>query len=126
MRDIDRNQARSRTRSDNVRFHYGLGRDFYRFWLDVPVMMYNCAYCYAQLQATLAAARGAGDATSAAPTDPSPASSFSENCVHRRSLRRPEQQVGAERATGAEAYAKVCGARGGIGPKEYRSRIQRS
>jgi cyclopropane-fatty-acyl-phospholipid synthase len=28
----------------NARFHYGLGQAFYRFWLDVPAMMYTCAY----------------------------------------------------------------------------------
>jgi cyclopropane-fatty-acyl-phospholipid synthase len=29
---------------DNARFHYGLGFEFYRQWLDVPLMMYTCAY----------------------------------------------------------------------------------
>jgi cyclopropane-fatty-acyl-phospholipid synthase len=28
----------------NARFHYGLGADFYRYWLDEPLMMYTCAY----------------------------------------------------------------------------------
>jgi cyclopropane-fatty-acyl-phospholipid synthase len=28
----------------NARFHYGLGRAFYRQWLDLPSMMYTCAY----------------------------------------------------------------------------------
>ena len=28
----------------NARFHYGLGTDFYRLWLDDPYMMYTCAY----------------------------------------------------------------------------------
>lgn len=28
----------------NARFHYGLGTDFYRAWLDLPSMMYTCAY----------------------------------------------------------------------------------
>jgi cyclopropane-fatty-acyl-phospholipid synthase len=28
----------------NARFHYGLGQAFYRPWLDVPAMMYTCAY----------------------------------------------------------------------------------
>jgi cyclopropane-fatty-acyl-phospholipid synthase len=28
----------------NARFHYGLGADFYRLWLDVPAMMYTCGY----------------------------------------------------------------------------------
>ena len=33
--------AQART---NARFHYALGTDFYRFWLDHPYMMYTCAY----------------------------------------------------------------------------------
>ena len=28
----------------NARFHYGLGADFYGYWLDEPLMMYTCAY----------------------------------------------------------------------------------
>ena len=28
----------------NARFHYGLGADFYSYWLDEPLMMYTCAY----------------------------------------------------------------------------------
>ena len=28
----------------NARYQYGLGRNFYRFWLDQPAMMYTCAY----------------------------------------------------------------------------------
>ena len=28
----------------NARFHYGLPREFFRFWLDLPAMMYTCAY----------------------------------------------------------------------------------
>lgn len=28
----------------NARAHYGLGADFYRLWLDDPLMMYTCAY----------------------------------------------------------------------------------
>jgi cyclopropane-fatty-acyl-phospholipid synthase len=28
----------------NARFHYGLGQEFYRHWLDSPAMMYTCAY----------------------------------------------------------------------------------
>jgi cyclopropane-fatty-acyl-phospholipid synthase len=28
----------------NARFHYGLGEPFYRQWLDLPAMMYTCAY----------------------------------------------------------------------------------
>lgn len=29
---------------ENARFHYGLGEPFYRQWLDLPLMMYTCAY----------------------------------------------------------------------------------
>ena len=29
---------------ENARFHYGLGTDFYRLWLDDPLMMYTCGY----------------------------------------------------------------------------------
>ncbi|HQR10742.1 MAG TPA: cyclopropane-fatty-acyl-phospholipid synthase family protein [Casimicrobiaceae bacterium] len=29
---------------ENARSHYGLGADFYRFWLDQPAMMYTCGY----------------------------------------------------------------------------------
>jgi cyclopropane-fatty-acyl-phospholipid synthase len=28
----------------NARFHYGLGTDFYKLWLDLPAMMYTCGY----------------------------------------------------------------------------------
>lgn len=28
----------------NARFHYGLPRDFFRYWLDDPTMTYTCAY----------------------------------------------------------------------------------
>lgn len=28
----------------NARFHYGLGTEFYRLWLDQPLMMYTCGY----------------------------------------------------------------------------------
>jgi cyclopropane-fatty-acyl-phospholipid synthase len=28
----------------NARYHYGLGVEFYRLWLDAPAMMYTCAY----------------------------------------------------------------------------------
>jgi len=28
----------------NARFHYGLGAEFYRLWLDAPLMMYTCGY----------------------------------------------------------------------------------
>jgi cyclopropane-fatty-acyl-phospholipid synthase len=29
---------------ENARFHYDLGTDFYRYWLDDPYRMYTCAY----------------------------------------------------------------------------------
>lgn len=32
------------TAKANARFHYGLGTDFYRQWLDEPLMMYTCGY----------------------------------------------------------------------------------
>ncbi|HUQ24984.1 MAG TPA: class I SAM-dependent methyltransferase, partial [Burkholderiales bacterium] len=28
----------------NAEFHYALGPEFYRFWLDDPLMLYTCAY----------------------------------------------------------------------------------
>jgi cyclopropane-fatty-acyl-phospholipid synthase len=28
----------------NARFHYGMGADFYKQWLDLPSMMYTCGY----------------------------------------------------------------------------------
>jgi cyclopropane-fatty-acyl-phospholipid synthase len=28
----------------NAEFHYALGTEFYRYWLDNPLMMYTCAY----------------------------------------------------------------------------------
>jgi cyclopropane-fatty-acyl-phospholipid synthase len=28
----------------NARFHYALGTEFYRYWLDHPYLMYTCAY----------------------------------------------------------------------------------
>jgi len=37
------NASRERAR-ENARFHYGLGTDFYRLWLDQALMMYTCAY----------------------------------------------------------------------------------
>ena len=40
-RTSNRSVARAR---ENARFHYGLGAAFYREWLDLPSMMYTCAY----------------------------------------------------------------------------------
>jgi cyclopropane-fatty-acyl-phospholipid synthase len=47
-----RNRAHELTRSNrtreqaraNARFHYGLGVEFFRQWLDHPYLMYTCAY----------------------------------------------------------------------------------
>ena len=36
-----RSIAQART---NARAHYGLGADFYRLWLDDPLLMYTCGY----------------------------------------------------------------------------------
>ena len=37
----NRTAAQAKT---NAIFHYGLGEPFYRLWLDLPAMMYTCAY----------------------------------------------------------------------------------
>ncbi|MBI4196169.1 MAG: class I SAM-dependent methyltransferase [Betaproteobacteria bacterium] len=37
--NADRERAKA-----NARAHYGLGTEFYRLWLDEPLMMYTCAY----------------------------------------------------------------------------------
>lgn len=37
------NQSRAQAKA-NARIHYGLGAEFYRLWLDDPLMMYTCAY----------------------------------------------------------------------------------
>lgn len=37
------NRSRARAKA-NARFHYGLGTDFYRLWLDSYGLMYTCAY----------------------------------------------------------------------------------
>jgi cyclopropane-fatty-acyl-phospholipid synthase len=37
------NRSHAQARA-NARFHYGLGTDFYRLWLDRAAMMYTCAY----------------------------------------------------------------------------------
>lgn len=41
MRFGNRSIEQART---NARFHYGLGEEFYRYWLDIPLMMYTCAF----------------------------------------------------------------------------------
>ena len=38
------NNASAARAQANARFHYGLGADFYRQWLDRDLMMYTCAY----------------------------------------------------------------------------------
>ena len=40
-RSSNRDPARAKA---NARAHYGLGADFYRLWLDDPLMMYTCGY----------------------------------------------------------------------------------
>ena len=37
------NRTRAQAKA-NARFHYGLGTEFYKLWLDLPYMMYTCAY----------------------------------------------------------------------------------
>ena len=37
------NASRAQAKA-NARFHYGLSAEFYKLWLDVPAMMYTCAY----------------------------------------------------------------------------------
>jgi cyclopropane-fatty-acyl-phospholipid synthase len=41
LRFSNRSMVRAKA---NARFHYGLGEGFYGQWLDVPLMMYTCAY----------------------------------------------------------------------------------
>ena len=41
MRSGNRTIEQART---NARFHYDLGEAFYRYWLDIPLMMYTCAF----------------------------------------------------------------------------------
>ena len=41
LRFSNRSIAQART---NARFHYALGAEFYRYWLDKPLMMYTCGY----------------------------------------------------------------------------------
>src|SRR5258708_13364614 len=33
-----------RQAEENARFHYALGHDFYKLWLDEALMMYTCGY----------------------------------------------------------------------------------
>ncbi len=38
------NNASWQRAKDNARFHYGLGTEFYRLWLDRELLMYTCGY----------------------------------------------------------------------------------
>jgi len=42
--ELTRNNRSWARAKSNARFHYGIGYDFYRLWLDTPLMMYTCAY----------------------------------------------------------------------------------
>jgi cyclopropane-fatty-acyl-phospholipid synthase len=41
LRFSNRSIAQARA---NARFHYAIGTEFYRYWLDAPLMMYTCGY----------------------------------------------------------------------------------
>ncbi len=41
LRFSNRSIAQARA---NARFHYAIGTEFYRYWLDIPLMMYTCGY----------------------------------------------------------------------------------
>jgi cyclopropane-fatty-acyl-phospholipid synthase len=43
MELVNNNASWSRAKK-NAEFHYALGPDFYRLWLDDPLMLYTCAY----------------------------------------------------------------------------------
>jgi len=42
--ELQRSNATREQARENARAHYGLGTDFFRLWLDDPLMMYTCAY----------------------------------------------------------------------------------
>jgi cyclopropane-fatty-acyl-phospholipid synthase len=42
--ELSKNNASHDRAKVNARAHYGLGEDFYKLWLDDPLMMYTCAY----------------------------------------------------------------------------------
>ena len=42
--EFRRSNASRAQAKENARFHYGLGAEFYRAWLDQPYMMYTCGY----------------------------------------------------------------------------------
>ena len=41
LRFSNRRTAQARA---NAQFHYAIGTEFYRYWLDTPLMMYTCGY----------------------------------------------------------------------------------
>jgi cyclopropane-fatty-acyl-phospholipid synthase len=42
--EVQRSNATRQQARENARAHYGLGTEFFRLWLDDPLMMYTCAY----------------------------------------------------------------------------------
>jgi cyclopropane-fatty-acyl-phospholipid synthase len=42
--ELTRSNSNWARAKENARAHYGLGTEFYRLWLDDPLMMYTCAY----------------------------------------------------------------------------------
>ena len=42
--ELSRSNGTHEQARENARAHYALGTDFYRLWLDDPLMMYTCAY----------------------------------------------------------------------------------
>ena len=42
--EMNRSNATREQARENARAHYGLGTEFFRLWLDDPLMMYTCAY----------------------------------------------------------------------------------
>jgi cyclopropane-fatty-acyl-phospholipid synthase len=42
--ELRHSNASTEHAKENARAHYGLGVEFYRLWLDDPLMMYTCAY----------------------------------------------------------------------------------
>jgi len=42
--EFRRSNATREQAKENARAHYGLGTEFYRYWLDDPYLMYTCAY----------------------------------------------------------------------------------
>ena len=56
--ELARSNATREQARENARAHYGLGVEFFRLWLDDPLMMYTCAY-WAPGTRTLEAAQAA-------------------------------------------------------------------